>query len=284
MAGDVNERSAPLAVEAPAPLVIAPPRSERARSTVYRLRFGIVYVLLAAVVGAAVGTFIVLASGPDKAPAADWSTWRPDGDASRDAAAKQIADHVSKEYRLPSGRQLAAVLVGPPVVQDVRVRAIAVRPDTSTGQAEEGDIAITEAQNSMMFILCGLGQSCSIDEGQASMERHQLLRREALELSLYTFKYVRDVDSVTVFLPPNPADKDSPGTSVFLKSRDVRDELRGALPRTLTAPVTPGIGEIESAEGGTIDRITRQRTYSYEFQQAQDGTAVLVLTPVVVGS
>lgn len=284
MAGDVNESSAPLAVEAPAPLVATPPRSERARSTVYRLRFGIVYVVLAAVVGTAVGTFIVLATSPDKAPVADWSSWRPDGDASRDAAAKQIADHVSKAYRLPSGRQLAAVLVGPPVVQGVSVRAIAVRPDTSTGQAEEGDIAITDAGNSMMFILCGLGQSCSIDEGRASLERHQLLRREALELSLYTFKYVKDVDSVTVFLPPNPAAPKAAGTSVFLKQRDVRDELRAALSKTLTAPVTPGIGEIASVEGGTIDRITRQRTYSYEFQAAQDGTAFLVLTPVVLGS
>ena len=46
----------------------------------------------------------------------------------------------------------------------------------------------------------------------------------------------------------------------------------------------PGIGEIESTEGGTIDRITRQRTYTYEFQAAQDGTAILVLAPVVLGS
>lgn len=284
MAGDVNDSSAPVAVEAPVPLVVAPLRSERARSTVYRLRFGIVYVVLAAVVGAAVGTFIVLATGPDKAPVADWSAWRPDGDASRDATAKQIADHVSKGYRLPSGRQLAAVLTGPPVVQGVTVRAIAVRPDTSTGQAEEGDIAITDASNSMMFILCGLGESCSVDEGTASPERHQLLRREALELSLYTFKYVKDVDSVTIFLPPNPADKKTSGTSVFLKQRDVRDELRAGLTRTLTALLTPGIGEIESTEGGTIDRITRQRTYTYEFQAAQDGTAILVLAPVVLGS
>lgn len=283
MAGDVSETPVGLPAE-PKPLVVAPPRSERARSTVYRLRFGIVYVLLAAIVGGAVGTFVVLVTGPDKAPAADWSAWRPDGDASRDAAAKQIADHVSKSYRLPSGRQLAAVLVGPPVVQDVKVRAIAVRPDTSTGQAEEGDIAITDAKNSMMFILCGLGEQCSIDEGQASAERHQLLRREALELSLYTFKYVKDVDSVTVFLPPNPADTASSGTAVFLKQRDVQDELRVALSRTLTARTTPGLGEIESTEGATIDRITRQRTYTYEFQAAQDGSAFLVLSPVVLGS
>lgn len=283
MAGDVSETTVGLPAE-PAPLVIVPPRSERARSTVYRFRFGIVYVALAAIVGGAVGTFVVLVTGPDKAPVADWSSWRPDSDASRDAAAKQIADRVSKEYRLASGRQLAAVLVGPPVVQDVQVRAIAVRPDTSTGQAEEGDIAITDARNSMMFILCGLGERCSIDEGQASQERHQLLRREALELSLYTFKYVKDVDSVTVFLPPNPTDAKSPGTSVFLEQRDVRDELRTGFSTTLTAPVTPGIGEIDPAEGSTIDRITRQRAYSYEFQAAQDGTAILVLTPIVLGA
>ena len=47
-------------------------------------------------------------------------------------------------------------------------------------------------------------ESCSIAEGKASEARHALLRREALELSLYTFKSDSDVNSVTVFLPPRP--------------------------------------------------------------------------------
>jgi hypothetical protein len=172
-----------------------PTRSERARSSMYRMRFAIVYVVLAAIVGAGVGAFVVLVTRPDEAPSAAWSSWQPDGDASEAAQAKQIADHVSSAYRLPSGNQLAVAIVGPPQFSasdqgSIQVSAVAIRPDTSRGQAEESDIEIHEASKSLMIELCGLGERCSIGEGEPSAERHQLLRREALELSLYTFKYV----------------------------------------------------------------------------------------------
>ena len=255
-------------------------RSERARRSSYRFRFGVIYVALAAVVGAAIGTFVVLALRPAPPEAAAWSTLQPEG--STEASAKQIADHVSKRYRLPSGNQLAVAIVGPPEVQDVAVRAIAVRPDTSLGQAEEDDIDVVDTRNSIMYILCGLGESCSIPEGEASEERHQLLRREALELSLYSFKYLKGVESVVVFLPPAP--KAESGTSVFLEKGDVRDELRRPLNRTLLRSQPPELGRIDTIELGHIDRLTRPRVFQYEFQQAQEGSAILVLTPVTLSS
>ena len=85
------------------------------------------------------------------------------------------------------------------------MRAIAVRPDTSTGKAEEDDIDIVDASKSMQYVLCGLGESCSIAHGEASEARHMLLRRQALELALYTFKYVDGIESVAIFLPRHPA-------------------------------------------------------------------------------
>ena len=69
----------------------------------YGGRFGLAYFVLAVVVGAAVGTTIVLAgrSGSDGKQA--WSRWRPTGD---DAARTlQIAQHVSRRYRLAGGEQ-----------------------------------------------------------------------------------------------------------------------------------------------------------------------------------
>lgn len=261
-------------------LPFVPNRSERARRSSYRLRFGLLYVVLAAVVGAGVGAFVVLLDRAAPAEAASWSTWKPDG--SPEASAKQIADHVSKGYRLPSGNQLAIALVGPPEVQDVPVRAIAVKPDTSTGQAEDDDIDVVDAQKSVMYILCGLGDRCSIKEGKPSEERHQLLRREALELSLYTFKYLKGVDSVVVFLPPRP-DAEI-GSSVFLKKSELADELRRPLRRTLLRPDPPALGEIDTIELGNIDRLTRPRVFQYEFQQAQEGSAILVLTPAALGT
>jgi hypothetical protein len=256
-------------------------RDDRARRSGYRSRFALVYVALAVIAGGAVGALVVLLDQPDEAPAAKWSAWEPDG--SRSAQALQIADRIPKRYRLQSGTQLAIALVGPPQVSagadvgNIDVRAIAVRPDTSRGLAEEDDIEVIDADSSLMFVLCGLGEGCSIAEGKPSAERHELLRREALELSLYSLKHVPDVDSVTVFLPPSP--DGSSATSVFIRKRDVQRELDKPLSQTLGKKV-PAIGAMPKAERAAVNRITLPHLYGYEYTQAQDGSAILILTPI----
>ena len=70
-----------------------------------------------------------------------------------------------------------------------------------------------------MYSLCGLGTSCSIATGKASVERGELVRREILELALYTFKYVGGVKNVIAFMPPRPGD--SPKYVVYLQKSDV---------------------------------------------------------------
>ena len=264
----------------------ATPRDERARLTGYRRRFAFIYLALALIAGVGLGALIVLVSRPDSAPEPVWSAWVPNG--SETARVRQIADHVAKGYRNPEGEQLVVALAGPPTVtagggetttSPIPIRAIAVRPDTSTGQAEEDDIEIHDASNSMQFSLCGLGEGCSID-GQPSQARHTLLRREALELALYTFKYVDGVDSVTVFLPPPPGGE-SPATAVFLRRGDVKGELAKPLRRTFS-PGAPPLGEIPAGELQTLNRITLPRLYNFEYTQAQDLSAVLVLDPVVL--
>jgi hypothetical protein len=263
-------------------------REERARKSGYRSRFGAIYFALAIDAGAGVGSLVVLLARPDAAPAPAWSTWKPTG--SETAKARQIADHVSKQYRLANGQQLSVALVGPPQVTasdgqavNVPVRAIAVLPDTSTGQQEDSDVSVINAEGSLQFVLCGLGENCSITSGEPSEARHALLRRQALELALYTFKYVDGVDSITVFLPPRPDAQQTQATptAVFLPKKDVRDELDRPLSKTLTTATTPGIGEMQPTELGTVNRITRPRLYGYQYQQAQDGSAVLVLSPIV---
>ena len=108
------------------------------------------------------------------------------------------------------------------------------------------------------------------------------MRREALELALYTFKYVHDIDSVSVFLPPRP-DGASSATSVFLKRSDVKQELDKPL-ATSIGPKTPTIGGMPKKELALVNKITEPRLYSYEYQQAQDGSAVLIYNPVVLGA
>ncbi len=259
-------------------------RTDRARSAAYRSRFVIVYVALALVAGIGLGAFVVLVGRSDPAPPAKWSAWQPTG--SDTAQAKQIADRVAKSYRLKSGQQLVAALVSPPKVSgaegDVAVSTIAIRPDTSTGKKEENEIDILPTTHSLQYILCGLGTACSIKGGTASEARHALLRREALELALYTFKYVDEIDSVSIFLPPRP-DGQASGTSVFLKKNDVRTELSKPL-RDSIGPTTPTIGTMPKRELTLVNRITEPRLYTYEYQQAQDGGAVLILAPVVLGT
>ena len=102
-------------------------------------------------------------------------------------------------------------------------------PDTSRGQREEGDFdVVRRRQPRSAYRLCGSGDNCSIAIGTPSPSELQLLRREALELSLYTFKYVKDVDSVVVFLPPPPpsanAEQQTSGT-LFLRRERRRAEL-----------------------------------------------------------
>ena len=75
MADDVTPATPPSEPD----LVLAPNRQERARQSSYRLRFGLIYIFLAVVVGAGVGSFIVLATGPEKQEDPAWSAWQPKG-------------------------------------------------------------------------------------------------------------------------------------------------------------------------------------------------------------
>jgi hypothetical protein len=256
-------------------------RADRARRLVYRGRFAALYFVLAIVAGAGVGTLIVLVGRGSPAPAPAWSEWEPTGSPERRAA--QIGDHVSDLYRLPSGNALAAVTyAGPPTVLGpdgaiFQVQALAVRPDTTGGRAEEDDVNTILAANTVMYTLCGLGEKCSIPEGKPSVERAQLLRRETLELALYSFHYLDGVDSVVALLPPR-ADGNRK-TAVFLERGELGPELGRPLGQTLTSPLTPGIGEIAPDEKRVIDRTTRSRVYQYSYLQAQDGSPIMVLAP-----
>ena len=84
-----------------------------------------------------------------------------------------------------------------------------------------------------------------------------------------------------MLLPPRADGKAA--TAVFLERGDVRGELARPLEQTLTASVTPSVGEIEPGEQQAVDRATRARLYEYSYLQAQDGSPVMVLTPALSG-
>ncbi len=283
MAEDVTA-SAPAAA-APA-AAAAPPlvgsralRSEKARRSSYRLRFGVIYVLLAAVVGGGVGAFIVLAGRPEPEPEPAWSAWQPTG--SPAAMIRQIADRIPKAYKA-GGAQLTISTSGPLSVPiedtDVPVRNVFVQPDTSKGLQEESDIKAYPGQSIVSYALCGTGKDerCATTQATESRELDLLLRRQALELSLYTLKYVEGAESVLVFLPPT-AKGDGRG-SVFLTHDDVADDLGRPIAEILPSR-TPSVDSLSGIEEGHVLRLTSGRQYAFQFEPAPDGSPILVLSP-----
>ena len=264
------------------------PREERARLSGYKRRFAIIYLGLALAAGVGLGALVVVLTDEDgstQVVSKAWSEFHPGG--SPNARAGAIAAHVTSRYRSADGQQLVGGIAGPPVVvsnqpegsTQVLIRAVAIQPDLPTGGAiGNREIDVIDSSSAVQYVLCGWGEQCSIASGQPSEERHLLLRREALELALHTFKNLGGVNSVIVFLPPPPGGEVAP-LVVFLR----RGELGAQLARPLTetvAPNVPAVGQMSQRETAVVNRLTRNRLYQYNYTSSQDGGAVMLLDPV----
>jgi hypothetical protein len=260
----------PAATATPAP----PEKPEKhERFYPFRGRFIFVYVALAAALGAAIAGLVMAVGGTKIGSTSEkWSSWEPTGGAT--ARAKQITDHVTKAYRLRTGEQLLDVFAKAPRVQDVPIRGIVAQ---ATGNGAD-EVATVDDENSLMFVLCGGGPSCSIDKGAASLERCRLVRREALELALYTFKYVNRVRYIIAFMPPKKGAQ--PEFVAFFHRDDFSPQLDRPLKETL-ATKTPRQHQITPREGVMIDKLTDPHIYKFQLQQAQQGDAILVLSSSV---
>jgi hypothetical protein len=233
----------------------------------YRSRFGFLTGALIGIALAVVAGGILAAtwSGGSSAPEG-WSNWKPTAEDRIDAV-KQIAEHVGPLYRLGDGSQLVAVQSGPLEIANV---------------PNGGDIKLLDGTG-VMFTLNGLGPRGSILRGTPSRERHLLLRREALELALYTFRYRDDVDMVVALLPPAPPDQtstqqDTPTQALFFRPGDLRGELDVPLNSTLP-PKTPRpeTFPLNGADARHVEALTRSNLFWASFQQGQDAHAFLVL-------
>ena len=251
------------------------------RPPLYGKRFALAYALLAVLLGTAAGLAYVMAedgAATKERAAGPWSTWQPSSKGTTPRV-KEITEHVAERYRLDSGRQLVSVTAGPLAVQGDDGSVAVTDVVTSTGSAD-GDVFTGETGGgAWMFNMCGLGERCAITEGTASVDRHRLLRREALELALFSFKYVDSIQSVVAFLPP-PPDAQQSQNVVYLRRQDVQGLLEKPLPRSILplSRVTPS--DLPPTEAEQIDAITEPRTFNFEFRPTPTGGAALVLHPV----
>jgi hypothetical protein len=257
----------------------------RAEANVPRHRFGLAYLLLAALLGAGVGLAVVFGTRHDSSPktASTWSSWRPV--ATGTLGVREIGRHVASRYRLDRGGQLVGVVAGPLVVPSEQglLPISAILITSGNAGVIQQRIDVEQPQAGVMYQMCGAGPGCTIP-GTASDKRSQLLKREALELSLYTFHYLPEADNVLVFIPPlRTVTPQSPfyHRLVYLPRAALTTELGIPLNRALppgTTTITPS--RIPAAEGNAIDGLTEGRIFHYEFQQAPDQSVFVVLSPL----
>ena len=273
MADIVSEQPAPLTRPTPEP-------------SVSRRKFAVAYLALAAIVGAAVGLVVVFAgddSGGNSTRQQAFSSWAPETTGT--LGVREIARHVSSQYHLENGALFTSVIAGPMQIESsggpIRVSAILIRSGMAGVKQERIDIAFP--QSGVFYQLAGTAQNRSIP-GQATLARGQLVRREALELALYTFRSMPQADYVVAFMPP-PAGvpQTSPlfNRAIFLPRTALARELHAPLESTLPpgeTKITPT--GLSPTQANGIEALTAGRVFHWDFQQAPDQSAWLVLSPV----
>jgi hypothetical protein len=232
-------------------------------------------------------------------PPPAWSQWQPqDGGA---LGAREIADHFAPFYRINGVDQLAVV-----TVDDVSGNA-AGTPGAGAGglavalKLDPGNGAISLLPGrTVAFNLCGINSNdCSIGVGQASSNRLLLLRREALELALYTFKYVSGTQNVVALLPPGytteastltkapPVNPPSTvGKPVHLALLFVSDEMKQfvdapSVASTLPLLYPPTIAQLpqwlQTSDAALTQEITAHGMFTQQLTTAEDGSNLLIL-------
>lgn len=235
-------------------------------------KFSAAYFALAALVGGAMGTFVLLVERPAPPPPAPWSAWQPSS-TDKLARAQEIGAHVAAHYHLPNGKRLVHVIVGSPAGTSNPIQAVAL---ASKVPAKQSDLlSVVPATGTMMYILCGDGAKCAINGGKPSIGRGAVVRREALELALYTFRYVPGVTSVVTFFPPKKGDAMS--FALFFEKSSFAAQLSHPLRKTLV--VQPAADSLVPSERATVDLLTKALVLHFALERdSSSGERVLVLS------
>ena len=232
--------------------------------------FRLAYAVLALVFWLSLAGFVLLLARPNHSKPVAWSTWRPSTEGLD--GAHQIALQIAPRYKDTNGAQLVAVQEHGPQVQGLRLEAIGVRRLDQGGQINPY-IGLFRTNKTLIYAFCGLQQNCAM-QGDSTALQQRAIRREALELSLYAFKYLKDVDQVVSLVQ---SVKDGGTSAVFLRKSQLEPELAHPLRDTLPLANPPSAARHDPKEAAVIDALTLPNTFPAHFEPLPDGDAILVL-------
>lgn len=278
-------------------IMVAPAHARRAPQAhnIHRFRVALVALFAGGVVS--LGAAMLLSGSGRSTGHGDWSAWAPPD--SGLAGAQDIADYVAPLYRATAADQLAvvtAVNLNDPT-NPLQVVVPAPAGSSGSGSSSSTTLLPLPANSTIVYNLCGEGSAdCSIGVGTPSSARLLLLRREALELALYTFKYLGGIQTVVAILPPGrtvqgctgicPKPQTKPQTKpVDLALAFDRNELQPWLDQplreTLPEDLPPTPAQMPTApEAELVSVITAHGIFEEHAEQGQDGSSVLVLSPM----
>lgn len=265
--------------EAAAPPSEDLPRFER-QQAVHGGRFMLGYAVVVLMVGAVLVTLAVItrdssSSSPTGAQVSGVPV-RENGF----QRAREIATEIARQYRGANGEQIVAVTAQPGEVSGLPLQYIALRHGRNQ-PLTEGDVSVVEPGETALYSFCGLAgtQNCALP-GEPTPERLMLLRREAVELSLYTFKFLPEIQTVVSLLPPVPREGQPPQTFAVYFERRHLESLLGK-PITQTLPENPPFaqGDITPGEAETVNRLTETRLFTSSFEQLPTQGVMLSLSP-----
>ena len=201
-----------------------------------------------------------------------WSAYEPKG-SDVFAKAQNLSDHVAPNYKY-NGQPIAVVQAQPLLYQDAAVDGIAFtrQPFRKIGSSFK---QFEPAGSTIAYVMCGTADKCGLSP-VGSQETMPLLRRESLELALYTFKYSPKVDSIVSLLPP----QGNTSGAIYFKRKNLADELSKPLDETLPQHQVLSYGGMSEVERARVARLTANNLYESRFVQAQNGQTILVLRSV----
>lgn len=242
-------------------------------------RFALIYGALGTILVASIVGVVLLARQGSPPQPPPWSSWRP-ATGNSSTMATEIANHVSNQYKLnKAGAPLVAIVPSAPEgTRGTTVMPVSTIGFLSSATATSCCARVVDTANNVQDQLCGLGSRCAITRGAATAARGRLVRREALELALYTFKYVPKVNAMIAYIPPQAGTNRI--TLLYLERSNLQPELDKPISQTLPLATPPLPTAPDPREKSTIDRLTKPVEFAFiEYKPIGDGTQALIISP-----